>query len=115
VRITHHDLVVDLKDEWWIAAGMEGFVPTSTAYRCDAKHAMEVSILDIGPVDPQRRSIGVLRDDVDRGISASDRVVTILRGFREGQAIPPVVILKLSVPAAGPAKSRGSEILTKMI
>jgi hypothetical protein len=92
VRITHHDLAVDLNDEWWIAGGMEGFVPTSAAYRCDAKH-MEVLISDIGPVDPQRRSIGVLRDDVGRGISASDRVVKILRGFREGQAIPPVVIV----------------------
>jgi hypothetical protein len=53
VKVTHHDLVTELNDEWWTEAGMDGFVPSSTAYRTE-QDMVEIRIADIGPVDPAR-------------------------------------------------------------
>ena len=91
MKITHHDLVTELNDEWWAEAGMHRFVPTSQAYRTD-QDAIEVHIADIGPVDPARRMIGIFRDNIDEGITARYRVLRILRGFRLGEAVPPVEV-----------------------
>jgi hypothetical protein len=33
MRFSHHGLEIELEDEWWIAAGMTGFVPTTASYR----------------------------------------------------------------------------------
>ena len=35
MKVRHHDLEVELPDEWWVAAGMSNFAPLSSAYRCD--------------------------------------------------------------------------------
>ncbi len=32
MQIRHHDLRVELPDEWWDEAGMVEFVPRTTAY-----------------------------------------------------------------------------------
>ena len=93
MQITHHDLVTSLYDEWWIEAGMVGFVPASKAYR-DDRRAVEICIADIGPLDQKRRDRGVFKDDEDHGITARERVIKILRGFRMDVDIPPVAIVE---------------------
>ena len=45
----------------------------------------------IGPVDPARRLIGIFKANED-GIAARERVLKILRGFRCGEAVPPVEV-----------------------
>lgn len=89
--ITHHDLEIELDGDWLVAAGMSGFVPASKAYRIskllgENTSIQEIRIEDIGPV---HRSVGIFRDSPD-GIPVRERVINILRGFRSGDAIPPV-------------------------
>jgi hypothetical protein len=93
VKIAYHDLMTDLNDEWWAEAGMYSFVAISRAYRSDRK-PVEVRIVDIGPVGVQRQSIGIFKDSLDFGISARERVIKILWGFRCGEAIPPVQVVE---------------------
>lgn len=95
----HHDLSIVLEDEWWAEAEMAGFSPASNAYRTDlslskgGEPILEVRIADVGPVGPVRCSIGIFRDSED-GIPARERVLKILRGFRLGDAIPPVQVVE---------------------
>lgn len=96
MRFTHHDLPIDLEDDWWAEAEMSGFSPASRAYRTDPRFSMngqpilEVRITDVGPV---HRPVGIFRDSED-GIPARERVLKILRGFRLDDAIPPVEIVE---------------------
>jgi hypothetical protein len=94
VKIAHHDLMTDLNDEWWTEVGMHSFVPRSRAYRSIDRHAIEVRIAEIGPISSQRQSIGIFRGNADMGISARERVLKILWGFRCGEAIPPVQVVE---------------------
>jgi hypothetical protein len=84
VKIEHHELKIEFPDEWWAEAGMADFVPPTRRYRtiADSK-ILTVSIQDVGPVDDTRRQI--FRDKAD--------VLKILRGFRLGDAIPPVEVV----------------------
>lgn len=98
MEFSHHGLHIVLDDEWWAEAGMAGFTPPSTAYLANPdafpdQPMFEVRIDDIGLV---RRApgIGIFNDDRETGLSAHDRVVKILRGFRSGALIPPVQVVK---------------------
>lgn len=98
MEFTHHGLPIVLSDNWWAEAGMAHFIPRSTAYRADTKtfpgqRILEVRIDDIGPVR-RASGVGVFNDDRDSGASARARVLRILRGFRSGELIPPVEIVK---------------------
>src|SRR5262245_13687332 len=82
-----------MEDEWWLEAGMSGFEPNGDSYRPDLLAAggnpvVEASIEDVEPLLRQL-SHGVFHDGGLDGY-AKQRVVNILRGFREGTAIPPV-------------------------
>lgn len=47
----HHNLRVELNDDWWTEADMAGFVPKSKSYRVsNDKPIFEVSIEEIDPV-----------------------------------------------------------------
>jgi hypothetical protein len=91
MTFVHHGMLIELDDDWWAEAGMSGFVLTSTAYRAlqGKGQIREVRIEDVGPVsrDP------MFHDSIEEG-SARDRVVRLLRGFRSGDAIPPVEVVK---------------------
>lgn len=97
MKITHHGLTEDLPDEWWAEAGMVDFVPHSRAYRTDQRafgdqQILEVRIDDVGPVC---RDIGVsVFNDSSEGIPARERVLSILRGFRLAETLPPVEIIE---------------------
>jgi hypothetical protein len=100
MKLTHHDLSIDLEDEWWVEAEMAGFIPASNCYRTDRSFSrnggpiLEVRIADVSPVGSERRAIGVFRDSLDNGTTARERVLKILRGFRLGDAIPPVEVVE---------------------
>jgi hypothetical protein len=78
MKLRHHDLEIDLLDEWWIGAGMFNFVPSSSAYRCDHVTAghQRVCLIRIADIAPVRRAPGVpiFNDSSWEGISASLRV-----------------------------------------
>ena len=100
MQITHHDREVVLPDEWWDEAGMEEFVPGTTAYLSDLSEypgVCEVAIEDIGPVH-RAPGVGVFNDGEEG--SARERVVSILCGFRLGSLIPPVKIVEKPTDAA---------------
>jgi len=109
MRLTHHDLSIVLEDEWLAEAQMAGFSPTSNAYRTDLSFSingepiLEVRIADVGPVGSVRCSIGIFRDSED-GVPALERVVKTLRGFRLGEAIPPVQIVECGPDSQYPYK-----------
>jgi hypothetical protein len=65
--------------------GRREFLPTLASIA-------ELRIVDVGPVSLVRRSIGIFRDSPD-GIPVRERVLKILRGFRLGEAIPPVAVV----------------------
>ncbi len=71
---------------------MTGFVPATRAYRtAKSPRILTVSIDDVGPVNlALRRQIFL---DSDEEGTARERVSRIFRGFRRGDAIPPVEIV----------------------
>lgn len=97
MEFTHHGLLISLSDDWWADAGMADFVPSAAVYSTDRSAfpgIFEVKIDDIGPVH-RNPGVGVFNDDHYSGIPARERVVRILRGFRCGDLIPPVAVLKV--------------------
>lgn len=93
---THHGLRIELNDDWWTEAEMVGFVATTIAYRftpnsLKVQEISEVCIEDIGPVH-RGPGVGIFNDSEEG--TARERVVRILRGFRSGDAIPPVAIVE---------------------
>jgi hypothetical protein len=100
MKFHHHGMEIELSDSWWVEAQMEGFVPIARAYNTDASSlrgrvAREISIQDVAPL-VERRKIGIFRENEEA--CARDRVVQILRGFRQGDLIPPVEIANCDEP-----------------
>jgi hypothetical protein len=99
MMIHHHDLTIELYDEWWKEAGMEGFTPSSPSYASaidkDGRRICSIEIRDIAPF---RRLPGVpiFNDSHFEGITAAERVTRILRGFIAGVPIPPIEVVELS-------------------
>ena len=95
MKISHHNLAIELNDSWWAEAAMDGFKPTSTAYRVrmndtDYRNIFEVKIDEVRPV---RRDPGVAIFNDSAEATARERVVSILRGFRSGAPMPPVEVV----------------------
>ena len=102
MKVSHHDLKVELPDEWWIAAGMSNFAPCSSAYRCDhvAAGHRRVCLIRITDIEPVRRAAGVpvFNDRCWDGISARERVQSIIRGFIQNAELPPVELSRQTMP-----------------
>ena len=100
MRCSHHELVIeDLQDDWWAEADMAGFDAPGSAYKVD-KNAFSnrhVFIVPIEKIEPVYRNLsnGVFNDNSETGQSARERVVSILRGLREGTAMKPVEVVRL--------------------
>lgn len=95
MKIYHHDLQIEIDDKWLTETGMDDFIPSTRAYLVDIEAAkgrelFEIKIEDVRPV---KRSPGVGIFNDNEKASARDRVVSILRGFRAGSAIPPVKVV----------------------
>jgi hypothetical protein len=85
----HHRRCEELLDEWWAEAGMTGFAPLSSAYKFEPTEGLlVVAVRDIGPVYREP----LFRDE-EGGLTAKERVINILNGFRLGQALPPVAVV----------------------
>ena len=69
----------DLPNEWWVAAGMVGFVTYRTAYRCNAVRRSMIVRIDEIEVSP--RGAGV--PDLER-----DRMVSVLDAIRRDGTLP---------------------------
>ena len=98
MRIAHGDARYELDDEWWEEAGMAGFVPMRRAFRPDASGiaqlaVMEVAVADVKPLDRQL-SHGVFNDSPSEG-TARERVLRILKAFRDDVPIPPIELLRV--------------------
>jgi hypothetical protein len=96
----HHGLRIELPDSWWRESEMDGFSPLEPASRVargpSHRTVCLIPIADIGPV---RRSpgVGIFNDDRDSGLTARERVLRLLRGFRLGQPIPPIEVVEEGV------------------
>ena len=91
----HHNLEIELDDEWWTEADMEDFVPKGKAYRVDLDAALGRTIFEIriDEVRPLKRNSGVGIFNNNEEASAKSRVVSILRGFIADTEIPPVEVI----------------------
>ncbi len=94
----HHDLKVELDDGWWAEAQMADFVPSGTAYRVDLAAAKGQKVFEarIDEISPARRKPGVGIFNNNEEITARERVLRILNGFRAGAAIPPIELVDMS-------------------
>src|SRR5215471_14176098 len=101
MRLSHGDFEFDLEDEWWKAAGMKHWKPAGQAYRPNVADVLLVRIADIAPV-PRNLSHGVFNNDAETGLYARDRVISILTGFRQQRALPPVEVQKAADGAMYP-------------
>jgi hypothetical protein len=74
---------------------MDGFVPLTRTYlvNADAANGRKLFDIRIDEVRPVKRNPGVGIFNDNQEASARERVVSILRGFRTGSAIPPVEIV----------------------
>lgn len=91
----HHDLEIDLDDEWWTFAGMISFTPASKAYRVDTCGASGCSIFyaridDIEPLYRRAEGVGIF--NAKEGMTARDRTVRILRAFVTDTPLPAVTV-----------------------
>ena len=104
MRAFHFGELYEFPDEWWQEAGLAGFSPPQSTYVPDyaAFRDLEVVEVPITGISPVRRRLshGVFNDSPEHG-SAHDRVLRILRGFRLGDAIPPIEVRR-SVDGAQP-------------
>lgn len=101
MKFKHHDMEIELDDSWWREAGMSCFFPTSKTYRVDTNSCRgcrvnEIPIEEVGPVH-RVPSVGIFNDNEEA--TARERVVFILKGFRAGDAIPPVKVVLQSAGA----------------
>ena len=99
MEFRHRGIAYTLSDEWWSEAGMEGFVPAQPSFQAGPSPWPDLAVFQVvfEDVEPliRRGTHGVFNDNVETG-SAHDRVVRILRGFREGSAIPPVEVARVT-------------------
>ena len=92
---THHDLTIELDDAWWRDAGMTEFVPSARTFRPDLESAKGEKVFEarLDEVAPLRRKSGVGIFNNNEEATARERVVRLLKGFRNGDAIPPVELV----------------------
>jgi hypothetical protein len=95
MKIHHHDLEIELDDAWWEEAGMKHVSPSANTYcvNIEAAKGKEIFIVKIDEVGPVRRKPGVGIFNTNVEATAKDRVISILAGFRNGAAIPPVEVV----------------------
>ena len=96
MKLTHHELQLELDADWWIEAGMIGFVPAERSYRVDLnafpnRRVYEVRIDEVGPVH-RNQDVGIFNDNDEA--TARERVLSILQGCRSGAAFPPIEVVK---------------------
>jgi hypothetical protein len=91
----HHDLQIELDDAWWAEAEMEGFKPSGSTYRVNVGAAKGQKIFEarIDEICPARRKPGVAIFNANEKLSARERVLQILNGFRADVAIPPIELV----------------------
>jgi hypothetical protein len=99
MRFLHDDFAFELPEKWWREAGMVGVVIRGKSYQPDlsAFPKRSVYFVPLNRVQPVRRQLshGVFNSDLETGLTAKERVLTILRGFLAGNAIPPVEVVEL--------------------
>lgn len=96
MQLFHHDLAIDLEDEWWTKAGMLAFRPRGIAYRSAATTRGQVGLIALSDVAPllRRLSHGVFNNDAETGLSAPERVHRILVALRDDVPLPPVELVR---------------------
>ena len=93
--LTHHGLKIPLPDCWWAETEMADFVPQARAFRPDrrAKGVFEVSLQEVAPLK-RKPGVGIFNDNEEA--TARERVLRILRDFRDDAEIWPVHLVKLA-------------------
>lgn len=89
----------EIPDEWWVEAGMTGFVPFGHTYRSTAT-AVAVPLREIEPPFrvPER---GLDSNGLDRS-----RLISVLKGFAAATEIAPVTLVMLPSSDFPPAPFR---------
>jgi hypothetical protein len=85
--------------EWIAQAGLIGFIPERSAFRCDDAHVL----IKLADIEPPMRNAGVTLDANGFG---RDRMMNILEGIRDNASIPPIFVEE-SDPGQRPYRVRG--------
>ena len=92
--LKHHDLEIELPDEWWEEACMACFRPKACMYYIDRDAYPEVRAVPIDEVAPVFRSPGVNIFNDRKEETARERVLRIFSWFRSGAEIEPIKIIE---------------------
>jgi hypothetical protein len=102
MHFKHRGIEYTLEDDWWAEAGMTGFRPSRRSYRAGPSEfqdlvMFEVAIDDVQPLN-RKATHGVFKDSGAgrREGSARDRVVRILKWFRDDAPVEPVCVARLT-------------------
>ena len=98
MKCNHHDLDFELNDEWLIEADMMSYSPRYDSYKPDMNKAndqevMLIPINDIAPLKERAKCRGVFCDNEED--TAKERVVRILKWFKENKEIEPISVAEL--------------------
>lgn len=100
MKLFHHGSeIAELPEEWLAEAEMLTFVPKAVSYRvdtsgCNDQRVMNVRIEEVAPVT-RSPDMPIFNHDIQTGRTARERVVSILRGFRDDAKLPPVGVATL--------------------
>jgi hypothetical protein len=102
MHFNHRGIDYTLEDDWWAEAGMASFRPGRRSYRAGPSEfrdlvTFEVAIDDVQPLN-RKASHGVFNDSEAgrREGSARERVVRILKWFRDDAPVEPVCVARLT-------------------
>jgi len=98
MKCKHHDLEFELEDEWLIEADMVSYSPTEASYKPDLQKTKGEEILlipinEIAPLIERAKCKGIFCDNEND--TAKERVVRILKWFKEHKAIEPISVAEL--------------------
>jgi hypothetical protein len=77
--------------EWIAQAGLTGFIPSRSGFRCNDAH----TLIALADIEPPLRDPGVTLDA--NGFNR-DRMMRILEGIRDDASMPPILVWETGRP-----------------
>jgi len=86
--LTHQRIEFEIPDQWWAAAGMNGWKSNASFYVAYSYSQYPTTIVSLSEVEAPIRNKNVAWFN-------EQRMVDVLRGFRVGDKLPPIEVNEL--------------------
>ncbi|MEW6324445.1 MAG: hypothetical protein AB1515_03555 [Nitrospirota bacterium] len=85
-RLPHQQIEFEIPDEWWAAAGMNNWKPSTDCYTAiNSDSSCPIRFVHLSEVAAPERNKGV-------DWFKEKRMVSVLKGFRSGEPMPPIEV-----------------------